>query len=378
MELDQGLTIHERIEVLLGIVKPGARTLICTHDNPDPDSIASAFALGRLLEAKRKVSFTLAYGGVLGRAENRAMVKLLKIPIVHISKISLHDFDVVGLVDTQPEVGNHPLRNQNIEGKQIICVDHHPARAQSKDADFADVGGRFGATSTLLTHYLHAAEVPADRVLATALFYGIKSDTRDLGREVSAEDVWAYTHLVEICDMPMVSAIEHPRLPRAYYSMLVRAIERAEVYDNVAACDLGRVYVPDLVPETADRLASAEGIRWTVIVGEYDGQIYASLRVNDRRFSAGKLVREIIAKYPAGSAGGHGSMAGARLPYKPTTKTKAGRTRARRGFLRALVLGTGVDAQTKPVPFAGDIDDDTIDNWGTAESGATQKARAPA
>ncbi|MBW2463109.1 MAG: DHH family phosphoesterase [Deltaproteobacteria bacterium] len=351
-ELDQTLTIEERVKILLDVVEPGERVLVCTHDNPDPDSIASAYALGRLLEAKRGCSFTLTFGGVLGRAENRTMVRMLKLPLVPIHRVCFDDFDVVGLLDTQPEVTNHGLTPERTAGKKMICIDHHPTRPLSKEAAFADVGGDFGATSTLLTRYLHAAGVEPDRELATALFYGIKSDTRDLGREVSDDDLWAYSHLVPRTDMPAVSAIEHPPLPRAYFTVLGKAIERAKVYESVAVCDLGRVYVPDLVPEVADKLVSAEGIRWAIVVGDYKQEIYASLRVGDRRYSAGKLVREVIKKYPAGGAGGHGSMAGARLPYSERTKSPRGRTRARRKFLRELALATGLAAEVKAERFA--------------------------
>jgi nanoRNase/pAp phosphatase (c-di-AMP/oligoRNAs hydrolase) len=350
--LDQELTIEERVKLLLDVVEPGERVLVCTHDNPDPDSIASAFALGRLLEAKKGAPFTLAFGGVLGRAENRTMVRLLKLPLVPIHRVDLNDYDVVGLLDTQPEVSNHPLTAERVEGKKMICIDHHPARPLSGDAEFADVGGRYGATSTLLTRYLHEAGVEPDRELATALFYGIKSDTRDLGREVSEDDVWAYSHLVPMTDMPVVSSIEHPPLPRAYFTVLGKAIERAKVFGDVAACDLGRVYVPDLVPEVADKLVSAEGIRWAIVVGEYDQHIFCSLRVADRRCSAGKLVREVIKTYPNAGAGGHGSMAGAKVPYSEGTTSPRGRTRARRKFLRELVIATGIAPDVRPERFA--------------------------
>jgi nanoRNase/pAp phosphatase (c-di-AMP/oligoRNAs hydrolase) len=350
-QLDQNLTIRERVAFLLNVVAGGDRALICTHDNPDPDSIASAWALGRLIEEKTKIPSTLTYGGILGRAENRAMVRLLKIPLVPVHRLELDDFDVVALVDTQPEARNHALPADRVSGKKMICVDHHPARDRSRDADYADVGGDFGATSTLLTHYLHVSEIEAQKDLATALFYGIKSDTQDLGREVSNNDLWAYTHLISKTDMQFVSAIEHPRLPRAYFGVLMRAIQKAEVHGNVVSCDLGEVYVPDLVAETADRLSFAEGMRWSLVVGEYQDDIYASIRVNDRRYSAGKMVREVITSYPKGGAGGHGSMAGARLPHSPRAKSRAARTRARRKFLRSLVAATGVDIHTKGEKF---------------------------
>lgn len=350
--IDQSLPIQERVALLLGAVNEGARVLLCTHDNPDPDSIASAMALGRLLEVRRGATATLTFGGVLGRAENRAMVRLLKIPLTPFKRIDMNNVDVVGLVDTQPEVRNHPLTPERVGQRTMICIDHHPQRPLSANAAYADVGGSFGATCTLLVHYLHEAGVVPDATLATALFYGLKSDTRDLGREVSQDDVWAYSHLVKLCDMPTVSAIEHPRLPRRYYTVLMRAIRRATVCGDVACSDLGEVYVPDLVPETADRLASAESVRWSFVVGEYGDDIYASLRVNDRRCSAGKVAAEVIERYPQGSAGGHGSMAGMRIPYTPGTKSRPGRTRARRTLLRVLTLATGVDPATKTEPFA--------------------------
>jgi len=156
----------------------------------------------------------------------------------------------------------------------------------------------------------------------------------------------------------VVSAIEHPPLPRDYFTVLGKAIERAQVYGDVAACDLGRVYVPDLVPEVADKLVAAEGIRWAVVVGEYEENIYASLRVGDRRYSAGKLVREVIKRYPKGGAGGHGSMAGAKMPYSERTISPRGRTRARRKFLRELVFATGVAEDVRPERFAPPAMDD--------------------
>lgn len=344
--------IRDRVRQLVDAVAGGARAVIFTHDNPDPDSIASAFALGRLLEQTRGIPFTLAYGGVLGRAENRAMVRLLKIPLVPISRIDLEDFDVVGLVDTQLDMGNHPLEPERLLNKKVVCIDHHPARLLFKSAAYADVGGEYGATSSVLTAYCEAAGVAFDAALASALFYGIKTDTRDLGRESNEADIWAYSHLVGLTDMALVSAIEHPRLPRSYFAVLVRAFRHAQVFGNVVACDLGETYIPDIVAETADRLVAAEGLRWSAVVGEHDGQVYASVRVHDRRCSAGKLVREVIERYPAGSAGGHGSMAGARVPHGPGVKTRAARTRARRRLLKDLVFATGVAAETRPEPFA--------------------------
>jgi nanoRNase/pAp phosphatase (c-di-AMP/oligoRNAs hydrolase) len=347
-----GHDLRDRVEALLDVVQSGhgkkPRVLVCTHDNPDPDAIASGFALGELLKARSGASYSLSHGGVLGRAENRAMVRLLKIPLVPFGRIEADEFDTVALVDTQPAHGNHRLTRELLVGKKLICMDHHPARAwELATPDFADVGGDYGATSTMLTCYLDSADVPFDPAVATALFYGIKSDTRDLGREVGDVDVWAYQHLISKTDMAVVSSIEHPRLPRGYFATLSTAVRRARCVGEVVVCDLGEVYVPDLVAETADWLLLAEGIRWAIVVGEHEQDVYCSLRVSDRRFSAGKLVREVIRAWPDGSAGGHGSMAGARVPLDPDLSTMA-RTRVRQKLLRQLLKATGATGTGKP------------------------------
>lgn len=351
------LDLRPRVEALLDAVGEKASVLVMTHDNPDPDSIAAGYALGELLAARSGASYTLAHGGVLGRAENRAMVRLLKIPLVPFARLDPDVFNVVCLVDTQPAHGNHPVTPALVDGKKLVCIDHHPARAAlagTPPAAFADVGGAYGATSTMLTCYLDAAEVPFEVSVATALFYGIKSDTRDLGREVGDVDVWAYQHLIGHTDMATISQIEHPRLPRGYFATLSTAVRRARVCGDVVVCDLASVYVPDLVAETADWLLLAEGIRWSIVVGEHGNDLYCSLRVTDRRFSAGKLVREVIAAWPGGSAGGHGSMAGARVALDADL-AKAGRARLRGKLLRQLRTAAGAGGGTQP--FTSVLDD---------------------
>ncbi len=348
-----GHDLQSRVDALLDVAGDHRRVLVCTHDNPDPDSIAAGFALGELLKARTGASYTLAHGGVLGRAENRAMVRLLKLPLVPFGRVDPADFDTVALVDTQPAHGNHRVTQEIVAGKRVICIDHHPARtaAEGIASDFADVGGDYGATSTMLTCYLDAAKVPFQPDVATALFYGIKSDTRDLGREVGDVDVWAYQHLIGQTDMALVSQIEHPRLPRGYFATLSQAVRKARCVGEVVICDLGEVYVPDLVAETADWLLLAEGIRWSIVVGEHQHDTYCSLRVSDRRFSAGKLVREVIRAWPTGSAGGHGSMAGARVTVDPAMG-KEERAKLRGKLLRQLMKATGASGAARPFTAA--------------------------
>jgi nanoRNase/pAp phosphatase (c-di-AMP/oligoRNAs hydrolase) len=294
------------------VAKPHRRALILTHDNPDPDAVASACGLAFLLAESAHIRAHAAYGGIIGRAENKALVKVLHLPIQPIARLDPQEHDLVCLVDTQPEVGNYSLAAR--AAPQLV-IDHHPARPSSLLTEFHDVGGPAGATSTLITSYLRAAHLVPNTTLATALFYGIKSDTRDLGREVEGADVDCYNWLFPRVDKTALSRIEHPQVPPHYFAAYHRAYERARVHGNGEGVlvDMGEVYVPEIVPEVAEKLSSLEGLRWSLATGAYGGELYLSLRMNDRRMNAGKMVREICRPL-GGSAGGHGAMAGARIP----------------------------------------------------------------
>ncbi|WP_242393802.1 DHH family phosphoesterase [Anaeromyxobacter oryzisoli] len=301
-----------KLDRLLQYARSHEKALILTHDNPDPDSIAAGVALAYLLEKLAGVHAIVAYGGIVGRAENRALVKVLKLPVVPVSRVVFDDYDLICMVDTQPEQGNHSLPARHFPD---VVIDHHPERPDSHLAPIADVGGPIGATSTVVAGYFRASGLEVPPPVATALFYGIKADTRDLGRQTTRPDVDAYLWLFPMTDKEALAEIEHPTLPTDYFRLYHTAIERAVVYGDAVVCDLAEIYAPDMVAEVAERFMSLEGMRWSLAFGRYEDDLYFSIRTNDRRMNAGRLIRDVI-EAKGGSAGGHGTMAGARLPVK--------------------------------------------------------------
>ena len=327
------LPTEERLERLIEVARGKKRALIVTHDNPDPDAMAAAMALGQLLEQRLGVVSAIGYGGTIGRAENAALVKVLRLPVKHLADLKLTDFDLVGVVDTQPCVRNHSLP---ASCEVDLVIDHHPVRDASLEAPYADVGGDYGATSTMLVEYLRAARLTPSADVATALFYGIKADTRDLGRQTTARDVEAYLWLFPQIDKTALSQIEHPILPVRYFRLFHRALEKARVHDDAVVTVLGDVYSPDMVAEVAERHMYVEGMKWSLACGVWRNQLYCSLRVRDRRMNAGRLIREVCEPY-GGSSGGHGGMAGARLPLSGTRAQRQAHVRKIvRDFLKAI------------------------------------------
>jgi nanoRNase/pAp phosphatase (c-di-AMP/oligoRNAs hydrolase) len=327
-------TARARLDRLVEYAKDHEKALILTHDNPDPDSIAAGVALAHLLEKLAGVEAIVAYGGIVGRSENRALIRVLKLPVVPVSRVVFDDYDLICMVDTQPEQGNHSLPPRHFPD---VVIDHHPERPDSHLAPIADVGGPIGATSTVLAEYFRASGLKVPPAVATALFYGIKADTRDLGRQTTKQDVDTYLWLFPMTDKEALGEIEHPKLPVEYFRMYHTALEKAQLHEHAVVADLGELYAPDMVAEVAERLLYLEDMRWSLVFGEYEDALYFSIRTSDRRVNAGRLIRDVIEPH-GGSAGGHGTMAGARLPIGELSHAATRRLREEvtQEFLRAF------------------------------------------
>jgi nanoRNase/pAp phosphatase (c-di-AMP/oligoRNAs hydrolase) len=291
--------------------------LVYTHDNPDPDSLAAAMTLGRLFEHELGGHVTLTHGGIVGRAQNRAMVETLKLPLVPVELVDPGAFDAIALVDSQPETGNNSLP----PGHRIdVVIDHHPPRAGSARAPWCDIRPELGATSTIVFGYLRERQIPIDAALATAMFFALRTETRDLGRESTEAERQAYLELVPRVDHAMLYRMTHPKVGREHFAALDRALRSAQVFGDLVAINLGALGYPDLVAEIADLMLSYEDARYVLCLGQYDGSAYLSLRTEATDARAGRLMRQIVGA--DGAAGGHGTMAGARL-FAPVVSDQA-------------------------------------------------------
>jgi nanoRNase/pAp phosphatase (c-di-AMP/oligoRNAs hydrolase) len=152
-------------------------------------------------------------------------------------------------------------------------------------------------------------------------------------------DVDAYLWLFPMTDKDALGEIEHPRLPAEYFRLYHTAIEKALVYDDAVICDLGEIYAPDMVAEVAERFSFLEDVKWSLAFGEYADSLFFSLRTTDRRMNAGRLIREVV-EAKGGSAGGHGTMAGARVTVKGLSA--AARRRLRDEIIRSFLEAFGV------------------------------------
>ena len=318
---------------LLEALQDRRKLLILTHDNPDPDAIASAHALRYLLDKSLYAESTICFGGIVGRAENSAMLCHLNIELRHISQVDPKTFDAIALVDTQPGAGNYSLP---VSLRPSVVIDHHPPRDEGRDVEFFDVRPEYGATSTILAEYLWQSGAVIRADIATALLFGIKTETQDLVRMAGRIDVDTYLRLYPLANVRLLAEIQRPKLLPSYFQDLCTGLRTAVVYDRVAVCTLASPAVPDMVAELADFLLRVQGVEWSICFGYFAEQLFISVRTSEPGANAGEIVQQVIAGQ--GSAGGHDVMAGARIFSLPASIVE--RERLEQGlkarFLKAL------------------------------------------
>jgi nanoRNase/pAp phosphatase (c-di-AMP/oligoRNAs hydrolase) len=292
------------------------RVLILCHNNPDPDTIASAYGFQFLLLKKLGIRSVIGYGGVVTRAENTAMIHRLRIKMTRLSRVDRSRYYGIALIDAQPGTGNNLVDSRAIP--PLIVVDHHPLRKPSLKADFHDIRPKYGATSTIITEYLVAADLPPTRSVANALIYGIKADTNSLVRGASRVDFKAFNYLSPLTNPRVVGGIERPSLSQEYLKDYERGLARTTVHRDTAISYLGRIHSEAIVPELADLLVRLDGVCWSLCMGERNDLLLLSMRSTSRTHKAGAVIRRLVGK--AGSAGGHKEMAGGQVPVAGMTE----------------------------------------------------------
>jgi nanoRNase/pAp phosphatase (c-di-AMP/oligoRNAs hydrolase) len=285
----------------------GQKALLLPHDNPDPDSLAAALGLSRLL-GREGIECTIGMAGIIGRAENRAMVRELRFDLKPLESLDLDQFALVALLDTQPGTGNNSLPLTRLPD---IVIDHHPVRPLSQQVPWCDIRPDFGASCTIVWSYLKQAGIEWTPELATAFLYGVKTETRDLGRECGPHERQAYLELQALADHAKLYAITNPKLSRDHFIALDRACRMAICWGDLLAVNLGTVRYPDLVAEIAELMLAYDKARYCICVGEHEGQVVLSIRSEDEESHAGELIRRVVGS--KGAAGGHGMTAGGRL-----------------------------------------------------------------
>ncbi len=297
---------------------------ILMHDNPDPDAMACALGMERLLSVKG-IECEIMYPGKISHHENRAFRAVLDVSFESITHSDEIGGNKIILVD-------HHIPRGFINSSEIepdIVVDHHEATQSEEDADYADfwhVNSSLGSCSTIITQYLDEqglsfsklnAESESEYVsetVVTALFYGIMSDTSNLTQGVTDEDYKAALKLYDGVNQEKLHRISTPKIDEEALDTKAKAILNRDVRGPFAVCDVDEVSNEDAIPQSADEIVQLEGLSAVIVFGKSEDEIRISGRAYDDRVHLGEAIQKALEDIPKSTAGGHSEMGGGTIP----------------------------------------------------------------
>jgi nanoRNase/pAp phosphatase (c-di-AMP/oligoRNAs hydrolase) len=293
--------------------------VILLNGHPDPDAIGSAFAHKRVCE-RLDVSCTIAHVFPVARTENRALVKLLNIPMLKVDGgEDLEDFGYLSLVDASSSESSIQLPSSL---ELITVVDHHRPQ-QLPQARFVDVRHDIGATSSIYADYFErgsmalGAEGSDDAAVATAMFFGIQTDTDDFALATPA-DFRAAAYLKPHCAADTLSRIGRRTLTAEAMEAVGIAIQDLEVVRDFALAGVGRVSAlnRDAIPTAADFILRREDIETVLVYGIVEDRIDGSLRTTQASVDPALFMQNAFGDDESGRpyGGGRADMGGFQVP----------------------------------------------------------------
>lgn len=296
---------------------------IITHKNPDPDAISSAMALSVIANdaSAGKLKTRILYEGNIGHQENRTFVNLLDIKMEHLTKEICSECDYLALVDCVAPGMNNDLP---ADTKINIIIDHHSAEGVKRinQPDFIESKPDAGATASIMTQYLQELYLPIDTKLATALFYGIRADTREFQRNVTPQDLHNAAFLLPLSDRALLEVVMAPSVSVETLEVLGNSIVNRDVRQGYLFSNVGYIRNRDALPQAADMLLTLEGVSTSVVYGITDAAIIMSARNKDIRLHIGDVLKEAFSSIPGASAGGHATMAAVSIPLNAFSLVK--------------------------------------------------------
>ncbi len=299
-----GQDTKQMLEKLYDVSSGAATVNILIYGNPDPDALASAVALKAVLE-REKTNVKIGYTGAIGRPENASMIRQLKIQAVPFSEEQAADTDIIALVDSQPQF----FKDFTLPRCDIV-IDHHPPLLD-RPVSFVDIRPNYLSASSIMTEYLRAANIRVTSRMASALYYGIKTDSRHFMGDLSHGDVEAIRWLRGKADRDIVRVIEFSQFSRDTLDYFSIALVRRRFVKGVMYAHLGPVPSADVCVQVADFLIRVEHVGWALVSGIIGEHLVIVFRNDGVKKDAGHTARTAFEAY--GSAGGHYTMGRAEI-----------------------------------------------------------------
>lgn len=272
------------------------------HDNPDADALASGYAVYLYLKANGK-NPRFVYGGrtVVRKSNLVLMIKELQIPVEHVTELKAPQLLVT--VDCQYGSGNVSY----FEARHSAVLDHH--RVTGKLPRRNEVRSSLGSCATLIWHLLkeEGFDVNENKLLATALYYGLYTDTNEfteihhpLDKDLRDQATFS---------PQLITKFRNANLSIEELEVAGAALLRTDFIEDyrcaivkAGQCD------PNILGIISDLVLEVDAVDICLVFNVQDAGIKLSIRSCVKEVQANELAEELCKSI--GSGGGHHVKAG--------------------------------------------------------------------
>jgi nanoRNase/pAp phosphatase (c-di-AMP/oligoRNAs hydrolase) len=235
-------------------VKKYRNVMIVISGSPDPDAIASAYALQFLLSSV-SVESDIIITKKISLSQNRAFVKYSGIDLIYMDNLSPEKYDAYIVPDFQTNIV------EGITG-HIPCaahIDHHTRTDNVASCDFSLIRTDSGSTSSIIAMMIKEnSDVPDKKKLisvSTALMFGIQTDT-DKYEHVTPIDIDALQFLSDFADRETINKLNGIPVSRTTMEYHAKAMSSRHLYRGWGFYGIGYVDIGhrDSIAITADLL----------------------------------------------------------------------------------------------------------------------------
>ncbi|UCH94850.1 MAG: hypothetical protein JSV88_31970 [Candidatus Aminicenantes bacterium] len=283
---------------LIETIKAYPRLLIYIKGSPDPDAIGGSYMLKLLCEAYG------TEGAIVSPQEaslpqNIRIIKELHLPIRFkaVEDCKKH-YDAYAVMDHQS------VFLEGVTGV-IPCalhIDHHESIKDEIPVDLRIQTEKAGSTSTLMVHLLKTLNAAFDnphwRNAATAMYYGIQTDTDDF-QHAGELDHQALEIISPYVDRTLLNQIVTLPFTKEAMDFFHRALQNQTLYKDWLISGIGFINEKyrDNIGIIGDFLLKREGIELVVVfaVVEKDNRLVldASFRTKNENLNLNSLIKKI-------------------------------------------------------------------------------------
>ena len=269
--------------------------------NADPDALASAMALKRIL-AGRVEQVAIAHVNEITRPDNLAMIRGLGQACFNFPQ-GRQFFNHIKHADRAVVAVQNAHRSDADGNLAVVTVDAIGLNSDSR-------GGLASVRAVLQA----GLGLRPGKLLATALLYGIKTDTQSFEREFHDNDMKAFRYLSKFYNKPLLHKIIRSEFRLEWLKYFTQAFRKMRVTGKTITIFMGKVDSSDILVVLADFFLRVHGLSTTMISGISDDKLVIVFRGDGLRRDMGKFAKRLFRD--VGSAGGHKSMARAEIPME--------------------------------------------------------------